>query len=163
MEKVVAPEARARLTSFLITKSLVEALFVGAVAIGFYLTAFMPYFRGALDLANSSHVAGWALNQAAPELRVEVQLYIDGRFAGNRFADLPRPDVVAAGRASDENHGFSFETPPLAEGEHEARVYAVHASGEDARRTLQLVGKPLRFSVTAAEANRLPPMEAQPE
>lgn len=163
MEKVVTPESRARLTGFLITKSLAEALFVGAVAIGFYLTAFTPHFRGSLDLANTRHIAGWVVNQAEPQSRVEVQLYIDGRFAGNRFADIPRPDVVAAGRANDEKHGFTFDTPALTPGEHEARVYAVHASGEDARRTLQLVGKPLRFSVTADEANRLPSTQTQPE
>lgn len=161
MEKVGAVESRSRLTGFLITKSLAEALFVGAVAIGFYLTAFTPFFRGSLDLANALHIAGWVVNQAEPQSRVEVQLYIDGRFAGNHFADIPRPDVVAAGRAGDENHGFTFDTPALTPGEHEARVYAVHASGEDARRTLQLVGKPLRFTVPADD--RLPSTQTQPE
>ncbi|HYG79415.1 MAG TPA: hypothetical protein VD861_03460, partial [Pyrinomonadaceae bacterium] len=77
---------------------------------------------------------------------------IDGRFAGNRAADASRPDVLAAGRAADEGHGFVFDTPPLPPGEHEARVYAVHASGGGERRTLQLVDKPLTFTVGPAEA-----------
>jgi hypothetical protein len=76
-----------------------------------------------------------------------VQLYIDGRFVASRVADLSRPDVKAAGRALDEWHGFSFETPPLDPGEHVARVYVVHESGEGVRRTLQLLGDPKRFRV----------------
>ena len=152
MENEVAPPDRARLTNLLIGKSIIEALLVGALAIGFYLTAFTPFFRGALDHADARHVAGWAFNQAEPETHVEVQLYIDGRFVGNRLADVPRPDVLAAGRARDERHGFVFDTPPLSAGQHEARVYAVHQSGSEERRTLQLIGKPLVFTVSAGDA-----------
>jgi hypothetical protein len=154
MEKVVAPLARARLTNYLIAKSIVEALFVGALAIGFYLTAFTPFFRGSLDLADARHIAGWVINQADPHAPVEVQLYIDGQFAGNGLADRARPDIKAAGRAEDEMHGFAFDTPPLLAGEHEARVYAVHLSGKGQRRTLQLIGKPLLFSVAPSEAKK---------
>lgn len=154
MERLAAPDSskRARLAHFLIAKATVETLFVGALAVGFYLTAFTPYFRGSLDAADSRHVAGWVVNQREPHARVEVQLYIDGRFVGNRTADVARPDVLAAGRATDEGHGFVFDTPSLTAGHHEARVYAVHASGEGERRTLQLLDKPLTFTVAAGEA-----------
>ena len=152
MAKVVAPTARARLTNFLIAKSITEALFVGALAVVFYLTAFTPYFRGTLDYADARHVAGWVVNQAEPHTPVQVQLYIDGRFAGNVTAQTARPDVKAAGRAEDEHHGFVFDTPTLSAGQHEARVYAVHLSGEGQRRTLQLLDKPLVFSVAPSEA-----------
>lgn len=152
METVVGPEARKRLTNYLIVKSIIEILFVGALAIGFYLTAFAPFFRGALDTADARNIAGWAVNQDEPQGHVEVQLYIDGQFAGDRMADIARPDVKAAGRALDERHGFVFDTPPLANGEHEARVYAVHESGQGQRRTLQLIGKPLHFTVAPNEA-----------
>jgi len=151
MEKVLAAAAKTRLTNFLIAKSVTETLFVVALGVGFYLTAFTPFFRGSLDHADQSHVAGWVINQADPQSRVEVQLYVDGRFAGNRIADFSRPDVEASGRADDERHGFVFDTPSLPEGQHEARVYAVHVSGEGRRRTLQLVDKPLVFSVTASD------------
>jgi hypothetical protein len=152
MEKMVAPKMKARLINLLIAKSIAEALFVGALAISFYLTAFTPFFRGTLDYADARRVAGWVVNQAEPQTHVEVQLYIDGGFAGNGKADLSRPDVKAAGRAEDEWHGFVFDTPPLSAGQHETRVYAVHVSGEGQRRTLQLIGKPLVFNVSAAEA-----------
>jgi hypothetical protein len=149
------PEALARLTRYLIAKSIIEAILVGALAVGFYLTAFNPFFRGAVDEANAQHVSGWAVNERAPDGRVEVQLYIDGRFVASRVADLSRPGVKDAGRARDEWHGFSFDTPPLDRGEHEARVYVVHESGEGARRTLQLLGQPRRFSVDARRAESL--------
>lgn len=152
MEKIIAPPRGARLTNFLIAKSIAEALFVGALAVVFYLTAFTPFFRGSLDYADARHVAGWVVNQAHPLSHVEVQLYIDGRFIANGTADLSRPDVKAAGRAENENHGFVFDLPALPAGQHEARVYAVHMSGEGQRRTLQLVDKPLVFNVDAIEA-----------
>jgi hypothetical protein len=153
MEKTLAPPMRARITNFLIAKSIIEVLFLGVLAVGFYLTAFTPFFRGTLDYADARHIAGWVVKQNEPQAHVEVQLYIDGHFAGNRQADLSRPDVKAAGRAEDESHGFIFDTPQLPVGQHEARVYAVHMSGEGQRRTLQLVGKPLAFSVAAGEAH----------
>ena len=134
---------------YLVAKSIVEALLVGTLAVGFYLSAFTPYLRGAVDVADAQHVAGWAVNQAAPQTRVEVQLYIDGRYVGDAVADRSRPDVKAAAQAADEWHGFGFDTPKLERGEHEARVYAMHESGGGARRTLQLVGKPVRFRVNA--------------
>ena len=149
METVESQYARARLTNYLILKSVVELLFVGALAIGFYLTAFTPYFRGWLDVADSKHVEGWVVNLTEPQSHVEVQLYIDGQFAGDRAADSPRPDVKASGHAEDEMHGFIFDTPQLPAGKHEARIYAVHASGKGQRRTLQLIGKPLLFSIEA--------------
>jgi hypothetical protein len=151
METVVGLKGGKRLTNYLIVKSIAEVLFVGTLAIGFYLTAFAPFYRGTLDYADARNIAGWVVNKAEPQGHVEVQLYVDGKFAGNRFADVSRPDVKAAGRAEDELHGFVFDTPALKAGEYEARVYAVHESGQGERRTLQLIGKPLHFSVAANE------------
>ncbi|HKS28361.1 MAG TPA: hypothetical protein VJS44_11100 [Pyrinomonadaceae bacterium] len=143
---------RARLTQLLVAKSVIEALFVGVVAVGFYYTAFSPHFRGWSDMADARVVSGWAVNEAAPGSPVEVQVYIDGRFAGDGLANQPRPDVVRAGRSTTELCGFQLTTPPLAAGEHEARVYAVHPSAEGTRRTLQQIGVPLRFRVEPEEA-----------
>jgi hypothetical protein len=146
------PAALARLTHYLIIKSIVDVLFVGVFAVGFYYTAFSPYLRGWLDDASLRGVSGWAVNSAEARSAVEVQLYIDGRFVESRLADLPRPDLVAAGATRDERHGFYFFLPPLEEGEHEARVYAVHASGAGRRRTLQQLGNPFRFRMDATPA-----------
>jgi hypothetical protein len=155
-QRPVEPFDAARLTNFLIAKSIAEALLVGALAVAFYLMAFNPFFRGALDEATPQHVYGWAVDEAAPAARVEVQLYIDGRFSGATTADLARPDVLAAGRAADELHGFSFNTPALNPGEHEARVYAVYAGRNATRRTLQQIGYSIKFVVAANEAKSAP-------
>ena len=136
-----------RLARFLLAKAIIEALLVGALAVWFYVSAFPPFFRGAVDVTDRNGVAGWAVNSANPQERVEVQLYIDGRFVAHTIADQPRPDVRAAGRATDENCGFRFAGPfALDSGPHEARVYVVHASNNETRRTLQLLGNPLSLS-----------------
>ena len=149
-------DARARLTQLLIAKSVIEALFVGMVAVGFFYTAFSPHFRGWSDVADARRVAGWAVNESVPGEPVEVQVYIDGRFAGDGFANLPRADVLAAGRSTTELCGFQLDTPKLAAGEHEARVYAVQESAGGTRRTLQQIGLPLRFRVSPEEAGGNP-------
>lgn len=141
-----------RLTYYLIVKTIFDVLLVAVLAVGFYLTAFNPYFHGWVDDANSRWIRGWVIDSAAPTEDVEAQLYIDGRFIESQSANQPRPDIVASRLAENEPHGFFFTTPPLGEGEHEARVYAVHESGEGARRTLQLMGKPFRFITEANPA-----------
>ncbi|MGH9943998.1 MAG: hypothetical protein ACRD9R_16765 [Pyrinomonadaceae bacterium] len=142
-----SPEARQRLTHVLIGKSIVEALFITALAVFFTYKAFHPYFRGSVDVADARTVAGWVVDDAAPGARVEVQLYLNDHFVARRTAEARRPDVLAAGRAADEFHGFAFELPALPRGSYEARVYAAHASDGGRRRTLQLVGQPVRFVV----------------
>ena len=150
----LTPAAREHLTHLLLGKLAFEVLFVVALAAAFHYVTFNPYFRGALDRADAFEVSGWAVDDSDPDARVEVQLYLDGRFTAAGVADHPRPDVRDAGRARDERHGFSFETPPLAPGEHEARVYAVHASGGGTRRVLRQIGHAPRFRVEAKGAGR---------
>lgn len=151
--RALSPAQRKTLTNFLLFKSVAEALLVTALAVGFYYDAFNPFFRGTIDVVNAGQVAGWAVDESRPAARVEVQLYVDGRFVASQLADQPRPDVLAANRATDERHGFVFNLPPQTAGEHEARVYTVHASGDGVRRTLQLIGRPVGFSVQPRESD----------
>jgi hypothetical protein len=135
-----------KLVNLLIAKSILDTIFVGTMAVVVYLNAFPPTFHGWGEaVIESQTIAGWAVNDAKPWDRVEVQLFVDGKFIGTRAAQLSRPDVVAAGWAKDEWHGYSFAMPGLPDGPHEARVYAVHASGNGSRYTLQLLGDPIRF------------------
>lgn len=150
----VSPPPLSRLSHALLAKSFVEVLFVVALAVYFSYTTFNPYFRGSVDAADARTIAGWVVNAAAPAERVEVHLYIDGHFVGRRLADAPRADVFAAGRSADANHGFVFTLPPLPPGRtYEARVYAMHAPADPARRTLQEFGETRRFSVERDAAN----------
>ena len=149
------PPARKRLIKCLVFKSVIDLLFVGYFAIGFYLDAFNPGLRGTLDEAGAQGVAGWVLDKSNPGERVEVQLYVDGRFVESRRADFARADLVAAGVAEDARHGFYFYLPPLEEGRHEARVYAVHESDGGARRTLRQLGEAFEFALDATPAEPL--------
>ena len=137
---------RLRLFRILIGKSIAETVFVALLAVGFFFTAFPPYFHG-FGEATPDTISGWAVNNRAPWDRVEVQLFIDDRFVASGVANLSRPDVQQAGWAEDEWHGFSFPVSNTGVGVHQASVYAVHKSGGGIRRTLQLLGYPIRFSV----------------
>ena len=135
-----------KLTNLLIVKSILDTLLVAAIAVAVYLNAFPPTFHGWGEaVAESRSISGWVVDAADPWRRVEVQLFIDGKLAGSQVAQLSRTDVQAAGWARDEWHGYSFVVNDLAAGAHEARVYAVHPSGNGARYTLQLLGDPIRF------------------
>lgn len=136
---------RSQLINLLLGKSILETILVGTIAVVVFLNVFPPTFKGWGEaVIETRSIAGWAVNNAEPWERVEVQLFIDGKLYGTQLAQLSRPDVSAAGWARDEWHGYNFTTDDLAPGEHEARVYALHRSGN--RFTLQLLGDPIRFT-----------------
>jgi hypothetical protein len=138
------------LINTLIGKAIIETLLVGAIAVGFFVTAFPPTFHGWGEAVISSRsIAGWAVNNASPWERVEVQLFVDEKFVNTQVANSPRPDVKNAGWARDEWHGYNFELSNLSQGLHQARVYAVRQSGAGARYTLQMLGDPVMFDVDA--------------
>jgi hypothetical protein len=155
-ERMLSLASRARLTRLLIAKSIAETIFVAALALLFYFTAFPPYYRGWGEATAQKSIAGWAVNVAAPWDRVEVYLFIDDRFVSSATANLSRPDVSGAGYTKDEWHGYVFNLPPLEKGEHLAHVYAIHRSAEGKRQTLQLLGNPIRFRVEENSAEASP-------
>ena len=133
-----------KLANLLIAKSILDTIFVGTLAVVVYVKLFPPTFHGWGEaVGDSRSISGWAVNNADPWGRVEVQLFIDGKFVGTTVAQLSRPDVMAAGWAKDEWHGYEFILTGLSDGMHEARVYALHRSGD--RYTLQLLGNPITF------------------
>jgi hypothetical protein len=137
-----------KLINLLISKSILDTVLVGTLAVAFYIKVFPPRFHGWGE-ATSHSISGWAVNNAAPWDRVQVQLFIDGNFMDTATAGLARPDVLAAGWSRDEWHGYSFGISRLPEGLHVARVYALHGSDGGALYTLQLLGDPIRFVVSA--------------
>ena len=136
----------ARLGQVLIGKSIVETLVVGALAVFTFITVLPPFFHGWCEVVETG-ISGWAVNNASPWERVEVQLFVDGKFVGDAIADESRPDVAAAGWAKDAWHGYTFALTSVQPGIHEARVYAVHDSGAGMRKSLQLLGDPIKFTV----------------
>jgi len=139
-----------KLINVLIGKAIIETVLVGVIAVGFYVSAFPRTFHGWGEAVHASRsISGWAVNDASPWERVEVQLFVDGKLVGSQIANQSRPDVQAAGWSSDEWHGYSFQLREVSPGLHEARVYAVHSSGGGVRYTLQLLGDPIDFNVMA--------------
>ena len=134
------------LVHVLIGKSIFETLLVVSLAVFFFLDAF-PRFHGWGE-ATPQGISGWVVNNRAPWHRVEVQLFVDDKFVSRALANQSRPDVAAAGWSKDEWHGYTFPISSVQAGAHEARVYALHDSGQGARKTLQLVGDPIRFVVS---------------
>lgn len=140
-------QPRSHLVNLLIGKSILETIFVGALAVAVYVHAFPPTFHGWGEWVDATHsIAGWAVNNGSSWERVEVHLYVDGKLQSTQVAQLSRADVAAAGWAKDEWHGYNFVLTDLTAGTHEARVYALHRN-ED-RMTLQLLGDPIRFTWT---------------
>ena len=139
--------SRSKLVQLLIAKSAVEIVLVAGLTVGFFLITF-PHFQGWGE-ATPRTIEGWVVSQQHPEQTVEVQLFIDDRFVASTLADQPRPDIVRAGKAKDERHGFSFDIPSLPQGYHVARAYAVHSSNRDKRKSLQLIGDPVPFDLDA--------------
>lgn len=135
-----------KLAHALIAKSIAETIFIASLAVAFYFSSFPPVFRGWGEVQPRA-ISGWVVDRFSPFDRVEVQLFVDGEFITSSKANLSRPDVVTAGWARDEWHGFSFTMISLRPGPHEARVYALHASANRARQSLQLIGDPIPFSV----------------
>lgn len=135
-----------KLVNLLVAKSILETIFVGTLAVVVYTKLFPPTFHGWGEaVVEAKMISGWVVNNAKPEDRVEVQLYIDGKFRNRTGAYDPRPDIVAAGWSKDPWHGFNFWVSKLPPGAHEARVYAVHRSDDGTRYTLQLLGDPIHF------------------
>jgi hypothetical protein len=128
----------------------------GAWSVWVEYSSFPPHFRGFGEVTRGGEVAGWAVDASRPGARVEVELYVDGRFVAHGVASLPRPDVLAAGRAPDPDCGYRFPLPALAAGRHEARVYALHAPGRAELRTLKQLGETLRFD-TGGDGRVAPP------
>ena len=140
------PTPNRKLVQVLIGKSIVETLLIGALAVVTFIVVFPPHFHGWGEVTDEA-IAGWAVNNAEPYQRVPVQLFINGEFVAAAVADLSRPDVSAAGWARDPWHGYMFRLPALPAGQHEARIYAAHDSGDGKRKSLQLLGNPLIFTI----------------
>jgi hypothetical protein len=134
-----------RLVHVLIGKSIAETLLVGALAVVTFIAVLPPYFHGWGEVTETG-ISGWAVNNASPWERVEVQLFIDGKFAAAGVANESRPDVLAAGWARDEWHGYNFPVALPGGRSYEARVYALHGNNR-LRKSLQQLGDPIVFIV----------------
>jgi hypothetical protein len=121
-----------RLLKAVVAKSLIEIILVCVVATFWAFSTFNPRLRGAIEVADQTRVAGWVFAPEAPEVVVEVQLFVDEKLIASKFADERRNNLVRSGASPNPNHGFTFDLTraKLAPGRHTAQVYALrHAPG----------------------------------
>jgi hypothetical protein len=129
------------------------ALEIGFVCVIATLAAFhnaSPLLRGALDVAEASHVAGWAYDPLTPDAPLDVQLFVDERFIATQRAEKLRVDLVKAGATPNAAHGFHFDLTQvsLAKGTHTAQVYAVRNAAGKNKSLIPLSKTPHVFQVT---------------
>jgi hypothetical protein len=138
---------RGRLAKLVAVKLALDLLFVCGLALYTHAVTFGRGFDGELEHAGGLGASGWVVDLEQPNAPVEVQLFLDGRFAAAAVASEP---VSGDAPVDSAGHGrrafvFRFEQPRV--GEYEARVYAVRAGRGGARRTLQQVGGPRSFKL----------------
>jgi len=85
---------------------------------------------GYLDYADQNGGYGWAYDQDAGTLPIDVHIYIDGRLYAAITANESRPDLVTAGITPNPEHGYSFTiTGYDLTRAHEVIVYAINYGG----------------------------------
>ena len=81
---------------------------------------------GHLDGVREGTAYGWAWHPARPGERLLVDVFVKGRFAGQRLADMPRPDLLSQG-IGDGSYAFelTFDPSMRPRGDDAVRAYAV--------------------------------------
>ena len=105
----------------------------------FTFTLCLPFFLstaqnnlpiGYLDNVNQSVGNGWAYDQDAGTLPIDVHIYINGRFYAAITANQSRPDLVSAGITPNPEHGYTFTITGFNTAcAHEIVVYAINHGG----------------------------------
>jgi hypothetical protein len=138
-----------RLLKAIVAKFVIEIILVCVVATLGAFSTFNPPLRGAIERADQKRVAGWILAPEAPEMVIEVQLFIDEKLVDSKPADEKLMGLVHYGVSSNPNHGFNFDLTrtKLEPGSHTAQVYALrHVAG--ANKTLTpIANQPRVFEV----------------
>jgi hypothetical protein len=131
-----------RLLKAIVAKSLIEIILVCAVATFTAFSSFSPRLRGAIDVANQRRVAGWVLAPEAPDVAIEVQLFVDDKILASQLANEQRNNLVRYGLSPNPYHGFYFDLNQfnLAPGRHTAQVYALR-SASGANKILSPIAK----------------------
>ena len=140
-----AARVRGRLAKLIAVKLTLDLLFVCGLAVYTHAVTYRTGFAGALEHADGLGVSGRVVDLRRPGAPVEVQLFLDGRFAAATLASEPAPEGARGDSAERGLRAFVFQFGQPRYGEHEARVYAVREGRGGARRTLQQLGEPRRF------------------
>jgi hypothetical protein len=137
--------ARGRIAKLVAAKLALDLLFVCGLAIYTHAVTYRTGFEGELEHADGLGARGWVADVESPGAPVEVQLFLDGRFAASTMASEHVSDVAAGDSSGRVRRAFVFRFEQPRYGEYEARVYAVREGRGGARRTLQQLGGARRF------------------
>ena len=140
-----AVRARGRLVKLIAAKLALDLLFVCGIALYTHAVTFRRGFDGELEHADGLRASGWVVDLEQTGAPVEVQLFLNGRFAAATVAGAPASDGATEGSAGHGRRAFVFQFGQPRYGEFEARVYAVREGRGGARRTLQQLGDPRHF------------------
>jgi hypothetical protein len=72
------------------------------------IQAAQPVYQGSVGKLVRGRLQGWVKAVNRDDIRVEVELQLDGRVVQKTRADLYRPDVLRAG-IGDGRYGFAFK------------------------------------------------------
>jgi hypothetical protein len=142
-ETTQASTARRRLAMLIAAKLMLDLLFVGAFALYTHAVTFRHSFEGALEHIDGNGARGWVVDHERPGEPVELQLFLNGKFAAANVARAPLPDAMTGATPGGARLAFVFELDR--HGEYEARVYAVREGRGGARRTLHQIGESVYF------------------
>jgi hypothetical protein len=138
---------RGRLVKLIAAKLTLDLLFVCGLAVYTHAVTYRSGFDGELIHADGQTISGWVADLEQQGAPVEVQLFLNGRFAATTLADEPVSDAAPSYSARSGRRAFVFQFAQPRYGEYEARVYAVRVGRGGARRTLQQIGVPLSFKL----------------
>jgi len=133
----LSPQTRSRLVRLLFAKAALDLVFVTTLAFGTGHLGFGTRFDGRVDEAGPRAVRGRVTDADGAGRPVEVQLFLDGRFAASA--------LVEAGE-TEGGRPFVFRLDPPRAGAREARVFAVEPSRDGSRRTLHQLGPPVTLA-----------------
>jgi hypothetical protein len=142
-----ASRLRGRLVKLIAAKLTLDLLFVCGLAVYTHAVTYRSGFDGELVHADVHGISGWVLDLEQQGTPVEVQLFLNGRFAAATFATEPVSDDAQVDSARRGRRAFVFQFAQPPEGVYEARVYAVRVGRGGARRTLLQIGVPLSFNL----------------
>jgi PKD repeat protein len=112
-------------------KLLMNRLFLTLIGSFFFMAGNAQNLPiGYLDYVDQYSGGGWAYDQDAGTLPIDVHVYIDGRLYAVVTANESRPDLVTAGITPNPEHGYSFTISGIdLTRAHEIVVYAINYGG----------------------------------
>lgn len=139
-EVLSSTRARGRLRKLIAVKLALDLVFVCGLAVYTHAVTYRAGFEGELEQADGLGARGWVVDLERPGAPVEVQLFLNGRFAASATAAEPVSDEAKGDSSGRDRRAFVFRFEQPRHGEYDARVYAVRERRGGARRTLQELG-----------------------